>query len=279
MRAESSAASCQPRAAGPEFQLRITLGAGLLTLTWLSLCALACTGSEQGSGRGRAAVPRDETRDRLRMVERQIEARGIRDPRVLEAMNSVPRHEFIPAELRHAAYADHPLPIGEGQTISQPYIVALMTESLEVGAGDRVLELGTGSGYQAAVLAALVDTVFTIEYFATLAEQAQETFARLGYENILVKAGDGWAGWPEHAPFDAAIVTFASPTLPPAVVEQLKVGGRLCIPIGEAHGTQMLMLYTKREDGSLARRSLCAVRFVPVLGEGAKGEGLIGEEP
>jgi protein-L-isoaspartate(D-aspartate) O-methyltransferase len=209
---------------------------------------------------------------RHRMVERQIAARGIRDPVVLEAMEYVPRHEFVPDNMEKSAYADHPLPIGEGQTISQPYIVALMTEALAVGPGDRVLELGTGSGYQAAVLAAVVDTVYTIEYFPSLAEQAERTFRRLGFENILVKAGDGWAGWPEHAPFDGAIVTFAAPKVPEAVVEQLKVGGKLCIPLGEAHGTQMLKLYTKREDGSLDSRSLCAVRFVPVLGEGVKDD-------
>jgi len=215
-------------------------------------------------------VSSEFAKQRRLMVERQIAARGIRDPVVLEAMEYVPRHEFVPDELEKSAYADHPLPIGEGQTISQPYIVALMTESMAVGPGDRVLELGTGSGYQAAVLAAIVDTVYTIEYFPSLAAEAERTFQRLGFDNILVRAGDGWAGWPEHAPFDAAIVTFAAPKVPEAVVEQLKVGGRLCIPLGEAHGTQMLMLYTKRADGSLDPRSLCAVRFVPVLGEGVK---------
>ena len=256
-----------------EFQLRRAGRVGLLTLALLGLGVVSCTGGEQGSGRGRDVVDNDHARDRHRMVESQIRARGIRDPEVLAAMEAVPRHEFVPHDLRHAAYADHPLPIGEGQTISQPYIVALMTEALDLSPGDRVLELGTGSGYQAAVLAAMVDTVYTIEYFTSLAERARATFERLAYENILVKAGDGWGGWPEHAPFDAAIITFAAPSPPPALVEQLKVGGRLCIPVGPPEGSQNLVLYTKRDDGSLAARSLCAVRFVPVLGEGAGGPG------
>jgi protein-L-isoaspartate(D-aspartate) O-methyltransferase len=214
-------------------------------------------------------VTAEYARERQNMVDRQIKARGVRDSGVLKAMATVPRHEFVPSDLQHVAYADHPLPIGEGQTISQPYIVALMTEALQVTAGDRVLELGTGSGYQAAVLASIVDTVYTIEYFSSLAERARTTFERLGYENILVRAGDGWGGWPAHAPFDAAMITFAAPKPPPALVDQLEVGGRLCMPLGPAHGTQTLMLYTKREDGTLASQSLGAVRFVPVLGEGA----------
>jgi len=207
--------------------------------------------------------------ERRRMVERQIAARDVRDPAVLAAMAQVPRHEFVPPKLRDAAYADHPLPIGEGQTISQPYIVALMTQALGVSDDDRVLELGTGSGYQAAVLAAIVDTVFTIEFFPSLAHQATETFARLGLGNIVVKSGDDWPGWSEHAPFDAVIVTFATPEVPAALVEQLAVGGRLCLPLGEAQAVQELMVYTKQPDGTLDTRRLCAVRFVPVLGEGA----------
>jgi len=234
------------------------------------LGAVGCSGLENGSNRERDTVSSDDhAQERHRMVERQIKARGIRDPAVLAAMAAVPRHEFVPPGLLHAAYADHPLPIGEGQTISQPYIVALMTEALGLRDTDRVLELGTGSGYQAAVLAALADTVYTIEYFPSLAENARQVFERLGLANIVVQAGDGWAGWPEHAPFDAAMVTFAAPEVPERVVEQLKVGGRLCIPLGEAHEVQMLMLYTKRADGGLAAESLGAVRFVPVLGEGA----------
>jgi protein-L-isoaspartate(D-aspartate) O-methyltransferase len=145
-----------------------------------------------------------------------------------------------------------------------------MTEALQLSSTDRVLELGTGSGYQAAILAAIVDSVYTIEYFPILAERARKCLIRLGYDNVFVKAGDGWGGWPEHAPFDAAIVTFAAPSLPRALVEQLKTGGRLCIPIGEAFAVQELMVYTKRADGSLRERSLGAVRFVPVQGEGSE---------
>jgi protein-L-isoaspartate(D-aspartate) O-methyltransferase len=204
------------------------------------------------------------------MVERQIKARGISDPAVLAAMSTVPRHEFVPADLRSSAYADHPLPIGEGQTISQPYIVALMTEALQPKPTDRVLELGTGSGYQAAILAAIVDSVFSIEYFPSLAQRATETLSRLGYGNVVVKAGDGWQGWPQHAPFDAVIVTFAAPEVPEAAIDQIPVGGRLCIPLGEAHAVQELIVYTKQADGTLRGRSLGAVRFVPVLGEGGR---------
>jgi protein-L-isoaspartate(D-aspartate) O-methyltransferase len=204
------------------------------------------------------------------MVDRQVQARGVKDSAVLNAMRTVPRHEFVPASLRNAAYADHPLPIGEGQTISQPYIVALMTEALGLDPDDCVLELGTGSGYQAAILAAIVDTVYTIEYFSSLTKQAQETFRRLGMDNIVTKTGDGWVGWAEYAPFDAIIVTFAAPMVPRALVEQLKVGGRICIPIGEADAVQELMLYTKTAAGKLQPRGLGAVRFVPVLGEGRR---------
>jgi protein-L-isoaspartate(D-aspartate) O-methyltransferase len=240
---------------------------------------VAPVGCQAGAGGGDeagAVAGREDERmqdpyreQRIEMVSRQIAARGIRDERVLAAMRDVPRHEFVPAARRDAAYGDHPVPIGHGQTISQPYIVALMTEALRLRGGEKVLELGTGSGYQAAVLAALADTVFTIEYFAPLAAEAGRTFARLGYERIVARAGDGWQGWPEHAPFDAAMVTFAAPRVPAAVTEQLRSGGRLCIPLGPAHGVQRLMVYTKQEDGSLHEEFLCAVRFVPVQGEGA----------
>jgi len=247
-------------------------GAGGLLLVGLILSAAALGGRGPAAGASqleKTKVARDYAEQRRRMVERQIAARGVRDPAVLEAMRNVPRHEFVPPSLRGSAHDDGPLPIGEGQTISQPYIVALMTEALRVGPADRVLELGTGSGYQAAVLATIVDSVFTIEYLPGLARAAAELLARLGYDNVVVRAGDGWQGWPERAPFDAALVTFATPEVPPALVEQLVVGGRLCVPLGESHGVQELMLYTKDEKGRLSGRSLCPVRFVPVLGEGA----------
>ena len=204
------------------------------------------------------------TEARRRMVKTQIKDRGVRDPAVLAAMEKVPRHEFVPESQRAYAYDDHPLPIGEGQTISQPYIVALMTEALALSPRSRVLELGTGSGYQAAVLAELADSVFTIEYFPTLAQEAASRLARLGYRNVSVRAGDGWNGWPERAPFDAIVLTFAAPQVPPELPGQLRPGGRICAPIGEADGTQQLMLYHKRADGTMTAESLCPVRFVPV---------------
>lgn len=227
----------------------------------LLLGAFAAPGE---GGRMGAEPSGARARERHDMVARQIEARGVRDPLVLAAMRSVPRHEFVPPVSRAAAYGDHPLPIGEGQTISQPYIVALMTEALRPASGDRVLELGAGSGYQAAVLAAIVDSVFTIEFFPSLAAEAAARLQRLGYANVKVRAGDGWHGWPERAPFDAAIVTFATPEVPPALIDQLKPGGRLCLPLGSPGGHQELMLYVKRADGTLDQTCLAAVRFVPV---------------
>ncbi len=212
-------------------------------------------------------MARDAAELRRRMVERQIAARGVRDPAVLGAMRAVPRHEFAAGHSLEAAYDDTPLPVGEGQTISQPYIVAVMTEAMEPGPGDRVLELGCGTGYQAAVLAEIVDRVHTIEYFPSLAETARARLERLGYRNVEVRIGSGWGGWPEAAPFDAAIVTFAAPEVPRAVVEQLRIGGRLVLPLGDARDLQELMAYRKREDGTLDARALGAVRFVPLQGE------------
>jgi protein-L-isoaspartate(D-aspartate) O-methyltransferase len=206
----------------------------------------------------------DDFAMRRQMVERQIRSRGVRNPAVLAAMALVPRHEFVPASLVASAYSDHPLPIGEGQTISQPYIVALMTEALELGPRSRVLELGTGSGYQAAVLATIAEVVFTIEYFRSLAEETAQRLARLGYHNVVIRTGDGWNGWPERGPFDGVILTFAAPEVPPALADQLVPGGRLCAPIGDPEGAQELMLYRKRGDGSLSAEDICPVRFVPV---------------
>jgi protein-L-isoaspartate(D-aspartate) O-methyltransferase len=204
---------------------------------------------------------------RATMVDAQIEARGVKDAAVLDAMRAVPRHEFVLPEYLYAAYEDHPLPIGHGQTISQPYIVALMTEALQVQPGDRVLEIGTGSGYQAAVLAALDVEVYTVEIVPALAEQAAERLARLGYEDVQVRQADGYFGWEEHAPFDAIIVTAAPDHLPQPLTGQLAEGGRLVVPVGPQGAVQTLWLFEQRE-GELQATNLGAVSFVPLTGEG-----------
>ena len=201
---------------------------------------------------------------RSNMVQTQIANRGIKGKEVLRAMHSVPRHEFVPDHLKKYAYADEPLPIGEDQTISQPSIVAYMTEKLELSSGDKVLEIGTGSGYQAAVLSELVDSVFTIEIVDVLARRAKDKLAAMGYKNIYVKSGDGYKGWPEHAPFDAIIITAAPTIIPEPLVEQLKVGGQLILPLGDY--SQDLFLITKNQDGITEQR-LLPVRFVPMTGE------------
>ena len=184
--------------------------------------------------------------------------------RVAAAMAKVPRHEFVPDGERRNAYANRPLPIGLGQTISQPYIVALMTELMEVKPGDRVLEVGTGSGYQAAVLAELAGAVYTIEVVEPLAREAAERLGRLGYRNVTAKVGDGYRGWPEHAPFDAIMVTAAPREVPQPLLDQLKPGGRLVVPVGGQIMGQTLLVIEKRPDGSISRRSILAVRFVPL---------------
>jgi protein-L-isoaspartate(D-aspartate) O-methyltransferase len=205
------------------------------------------------------------------MVVQTIENRGITDPDVLHAMRSVLRHQFVPGEHLDLAYADRPLPIGYGQTISQPYIVAWMTELLELEAGDKVLEIGTGSGYQAAVLAELPQIdVYTIEIVPQLAEQAQQRLTRLGYTEIHAKQGDGYFGWPEHAPFDAIIVTAAPDHLPQPLVEQLTEDGRLVIPIGP-RGSYQSMWQFVRSEGELEARNLGGVAFVPFTGSGIEG--------
>jgi protein-L-isoaspartate(D-aspartate) O-methyltransferase len=203
---------------------------------------------------------------RKRMVETQIAARGVRDPQVLRAMAEVPRHLFVPAGSVDLAYEDHPLPIGEGQTISQPYIVALMTERLALRQKAKVLEVGTGSGYQAAVLARLAAEVYTIEIHEELARQAAATLERLGARNVRVRSGDGFFGWPEEAPFDGIIVTAAAPEVPPALFAQLKEGGRLVIPLGDPLAFQVLTVVTKRR-GQPVREEVLDVRFVPMTGE------------
>jgi protein-L-isoaspartate(D-aspartate) O-methyltransferase len=201
------------------------------------------------------------------MVAQQLKARDIIDPRVLAAMGKVPRHRFVPDNLRSLAYEDHPLPIGSGQTISQPYIVALMTQWAEVKPGDKVLEVGTGTGYQAAVLAELTDWVFSIELLPDLAEAARTRLSDLGYGRVQVHRGDGYQGWPEEAPFDAILVTATAPEVPPALKEQLKEGGRLVIPVGPPGSVQELLLLRKVK-GELQEEQRVPVLFVPLVKPG-----------
>ena len=211
---------------------------------------------------------------RKRMVEMQLASRGrdrIVDERVLEAMGEVPRHQFMPPEMREFAYADRPLPIGHDQTISQPFIVAFMTASLELLPTDRVLEIGTGSGYQAAVLSKLVKEVYSIEIVRPLGEVAEKALADGHYENVQVKIGDGYLGWPDKAPFDAIIVTCAPERIPKPLVAQLREGGRMVIPVGRSGGRQDLYVLEKK-GGEMTRRAILPVRFVPMTGEGVEGE-------
>lgn len=227
------------------------------------------SGPESGAGsRSAPDSPRSPyATARRKMIEDQLKAHGrdIRDQRVLAAMEAVPRHEFVPAAERSRAYGDHPLPIGHGQTISQPFIVAYMTEQLAPEKEHRVLEIGTGSGYQAAVLAELVDTVFTIEIVEELGKHATATLERLGYGNVRTRVGDGYRGWPEEAPFDAIIVTCAPDDIPPALVEQLAEGGRMMIPVGPQGRAQELVLLEKRQ-GQVEEKRVMSVRFVPMTG-------------
>ena len=197
------------------------------------------------------------------MVQQQLKARGINDERLLAAMAKVPREEFVPADQRAGAYQDGPLPIGYDQTISQPYIVAFMTEQLRPKPGDRVLEIGSGSGYQAAILAELVTEVYTIEIVEPLAKAAEATLQRLGYKNVHLKVGDGYKGWPEEAPFDAIIVTCAPDKVPQPLVDQLKDGGRMVIPVGERFAQQLYLL--EKKNGQLKESVTLPVRFVPML--------------
>jgi protein-L-isoaspartate(D-aspartate) O-methyltransferase len=209
----------------------------------------------------------DMAAQRLRMVMEQIIRRGIRDEKVLEAMKKIPRHLFVNESLRSRAYGDYPLPIGEGQTISQPYVVALMTEALNLKPSDRVLEIGTGSGYQAAVLAEIVKEVYTIEIRERLAKRAERLLNKLGYRNIKVKYADGYFGWKEYAPFDAIIITASANHIPSPLIKQLKKGGRLIIPLGSTVYYQTLTLVTKRDDGELDVEQMGGVAFVPMIGE------------
>ena len=202
----------------------------------------------------------------MKMVETQIRRRGVTDKDVLLAMETVPRHEFVPDQYEAQAYADHPLPIGYGQTISQPYIVALMTELLNLSTTDRVLEIGTGSGYQAAILAQIVSEVYSVEIVEPLAIEARERLERLGYDNIHTLHADGYYGWEEHAPFDAIIVTAAPDHIPQPLVQQLKDGGKLVIPVGPPGGYQTLWEITKQGE-TVKKRNVTGVLFVPLTGE------------
>lgn len=230
---------------------------GIILLAACSICLAASEGQED----------EPDTVAREKMVQDQIEQRGIRDKAVLEAMSTVPRHHFVPADYRHRAYQDSPLPIGHGQTISQPYIVAAMTELVRPAATMKILEIGTGSGYQAAVLAQLVDKVYTIEIVEPLAKGARQLLQREGYDNISVRQGDGYFGWEQYAPYDAIVVTAAAQYIPPPLLEQLKPGGRMVIPVGSPFFVQRLMLIEKDADGEISSHSVMSVRFVPFTRE------------
>jgi protein-L-isoaspartate(D-aspartate) O-methyltransferase len=230
---------------------------------FLILVAIAAAGCGQT-----AAPASDFAAERQRMVQRQLMPRGINDGRVLAAMEKVPREEFVPPDSRAASYEDGPLPIGYGQTISQPYIVAFMTEELRPKPSDRVLEIGTGSGYQAAILAELVKEVYTVEIVEPLAKNAEATLQRLGYKNVQVKVGDGYRGWPEYAPFDAITVTCAPDHVPQQLTDQLKDGGRMIIPVGGRFAQELYLL--EKRNGQLKESAVLPVRFVPMVGETPK---------
>src|SRR2546430_1084885 len=227
---------------------------------YLLFAAIVTTGCGQ-----QAPTAADFAAQRQRMVEQQLKPRGIKDERVLAAMAKVPREEFIPADQRSDAYDDGPLPIGYDQTISQPYIVAFMTEQLRLKPSDRLLEIGSGSGYQAAVLAELVADVYTVEIIEPLAKTAQATLQRLGYKNVHLKVGDGYQGWPEEAPVDAIIVTCAPENVPQPLVNQLKDGGRMVIPVGDRFAQQLYLL--EKKNGQLKESATLPVRFVPMRRE------------
>lgn len=238
--------------------------AGAMLLVYREIQRQARLASPQGTTRSAGKEDR-WTMLRNRMVDSQIAARGVDDPKVLAALRKVERHRFVPQAYRAQSYDDHPLPIGHAQTISQPYIVGLMTQLADLEPTDRVLEVGTGSGYQAAVLAELVEKVFTIEIVRPLGEEARNRLGELGYDNVEVRIGDGYGGWPEQAPFDAILVTAAPERVPQPLVDQLREGGRLVLPVGPA-GNQELQVLEQTASGLKTRRSI-PVRFVPMTGE------------
>jgi protein-L-isoaspartate(D-aspartate) O-methyltransferase len=232
------------------------------------LLASAAAGPVDSADDSYAAARRamvEEIAADVRLTSQSLHKEAL-DPEVLEVMGKVPRHEFVPAELRAAAYENRPLPIGHGQTISQPYIVAIMTDLLKFGPGQRALEVGTGSGYQAAILAELGGEVYTIEIIEDLGEQARGNLERLGYRNIEVRIGDGYYGWKEHAPYDAIVVTAAASHVPPPLIHQLKNGGRMVIPVGSRFMVQQLLLVEKDAAGKVTTRQILPVRFVPLTG-------------
>lgn len=232
---------------------------------WVLIVLLLSLPAETLSRSGTSReVTDDHYYERLQMVRLQIEKRGVRDKAVIKAMRTVPRHELVPSSEEDEAYADHPLPIGHGQTISQPYIVALMTELLELEPDDVVLEIGTGSGYQAAILGQIVSEVVSLEIIGKLANKARRDLERLGYTNIKVKHRDGYGGDPKEAPFDAIVVTAAATHIPPPLLKQLKPGGIMVIPVGGRAWTQNLILVKKDEEGTITSENILPVRFVPL---------------
>jgi protein-L-isoaspartate(D-aspartate) O-methyltransferase len=232
----------------------------------LAICMAVC----MYTGVANAQKPDPFASARQRMIDHHLKGRDISDPAVLQAMAEVPRHRFVSPALQSQAYADRPLPIGNGQTISQPYIVALMTQQLKVRPNESVLEIGTGCGYQAAVLARLSDKVYTIEIVKPLARKAQNLLSELGYQNVSIKADDGFDGWPEHAPFDKIILTCAVNEIPPALIAQLAEGGSIIAPLGQPGTVQQLVLATK-SNGKIKRTRIIPVRFVPMTGKALKG--------
>jgi len=242
----------------------------LIKYSFLLIIIAACSAKSKQNedssikdNEGRSMIQQEEWKEKAKaMVRSQIIARGVTDQRVLNVMENTPRHLFVPPDVAAYAYSDSPLPIGHSQTISQPYIVALMTESLELQGSEKILEIGTGSGYQAAILSPLVDTCYSIEVLEPLANKAEALLKELEYDNVVVRWGDGYGGWEEHAPFDGIIITAAPPEIPEKLIEQLKVGGKMILPVGTM--LQELILITKTNKG-IRKESIIPVRFVPMI--------------